>query len=212
MYGICHVDSATAQSYKNFVTNTDIFPTASLYRPSSEEFNTLKPKFLFLSGINITRLSSIHALLLNNNYSTDLYFGNIRLAKAKSRAGTVLYEVIYAELYDPQQGAPNSIVLSSVNLPPITINFSADASQWFTDNGLSVPTGAQDTLYINSITNMQNEIKAGITSNNFEYLPKWMSSSQNDGTLPGYKLAIPLKFVKAGEGEKILYRVNNINT
>jgi len=36
-----------------------------------------------------------------------------------------------------------------------------------------------------------------------------MSSSQNDGVLPGFKLGVPLRFVKAGEGEKVLYRVKN---
>ena len=209
MYGVCHIDATSLQSYKNFVNDTSVFPVASLYRPSSSEFNTLRPKFLFLSGIHLVRLSTIQALLLNNNYTATLYIGDYKLAKAKSQGGNVLYEVIYAELVDPQQGAPNSITLSSVNLPAINIDFSSEAQQFFTDNGLPVPSGAQDTLYINSITNMQNEIKAGVTDELFEYLPRWMSSSQNDGTLPGYKLAIPLKFVKPGEGDKILYRVKN---
>jgi len=209
MYGVCHIDSASLTTYKNFINNTAVFPPSSLYRPSSEEFNTLKPKFLFLSGVHITRLETIQNLLLNNNYSTNLYFGDYKLAKAKSQSGNVLYEVIYADLIDPIADSPDTITLTSVGLPSISIDFSTEAQQFFTDNGLSVPTGAQDTLFMNSIERMQNEIKAGITDEVFEYLPRWMSSSQNDGVLPGFKLALPLRYVKPGEGEKILYRVKN---
>ena len=209
MYGICHIDSASLTSYKNFINNTSVFPPSSLYRPSSDEFNTSKPKFLFLPGIHVTRLANIQTLLLNNNYSVTLFFGEYKLAKAKSKSGNILYEVIYAELIDPIADSPNTITFSSVGLPSIPINFSTQAQQFFTDNGLSVPTGSQDTVFLNSIERMQNEIKAGITSETFAYLPTWMSSPQNDGILPGFKLALPLKYVKPGEGEKILYRVKN---
>ena len=209
MYGICHIDNTALQSYKNFVNNNSIFPSSSLYRPSSVEYNTIQPKFLFLSGIHTTRLSTIQALLLNNNYSVKLFVGDYKLAKAKSSGGKVLYEVIYADLIDPQAGAPNSIRLTSVNLPSISINFSTEAAQFFTDNSLTTPTGSADILYINSITNMQNEVKAGVTDEVFEYLPRWMSSAQADGELPGYKLALPIRYVKPGEGEKILFRVKD---
>ena len=207
MYGICHINSASLTSYKNFINNTDVFPASSLYRPSSAEFDTSQPKFLFLPGIHITRLSTIQGLLLNNNYNVTLYLGDFKLAKAKSQSGNVLYEVIYAELVDPISGSPNSISLSSVGLPPISINFSTQAQQFFTDNGLPIPAGTENTVFMNSIERMQNEIQAGITDELFEYLPRWMSSSQNDGVLPGFKLALPVKYVKPGEGEKILYRV-----
>ena len=209
MYAKLHIGSTDLQTWKNFVNDTNIFPSASLYRPSSDEFNTVQPKFLFLAGIHAVRLSVIQALLLNNNYNTTLYMGQFRLAKAKSQGGSVLYEIIYCELIDPNAGAPNTIQLSAVGLPAISINFSQDAQQWFTDNSLTVPTGAQDELYINSITRMQNEVIAGITIDRFDYLPRWMKSSQNDGIIPGYKLVLPIRYVKPGEGEKILYRVQN---
>jgi hypothetical protein len=59
---------------------------------------------------------------------------------------------------------------------------------------------------------MQNEVKAGVTDEVFEYLPRWMSSAQVDGVLPGYKLALPLRYVKPGEGDKILFRVKDQTT
>lgn len=209
MYGVCHIDNSALQDYKNFINDNSIFPSSSLYRPSSAEFDTLQPKFLFLSGIHTTRLATIQALLLNNNYTIKLFVGDYKLAKAKSSGGKTLYEVVYAELIDPQAGAPNTITLSAVNLPSITINFSNEAGQFFTDNNLATPTGSADILHINSITNMQNEVKAGVTDEVFEYLPRWMSSSQNDGSLPGYKLGLPIRYLKPGEGEKILFRVKD---
>lgn len=209
MYGQLLIGRTNLQLWKNFVTDTNIFPSTSLYRPSSQEFNTVIPKFLFLSGIHATRLSVIQNLLLNNNYNTTLYMGDFKLAKAKSRGGNIIYEVVYCELIDPNAGASNSITLSSQNLSSILIDFSADSQQWFTDNGLSVPSGAADILYSNAITRMQNEIIAGVTNNSYDYLPRWMKSSQNDGVVVGFKLGLPIRFLKPGEGEKILYRIKN---
>lgn len=209
MYGQLLIGRTNLQLWKNFVTDITVFPPASLYRPSEAEFNTTIPKFLFLSGIHSTRLTTIQNLLLANNYNTTLYMGNFGLAKAKSQGGNVIYELVYAELVDPSAGANNSITLSTSNLPAISINFSTEAQQWFTDNSLSVPTGAEDVLTSNAIVRMQNEIKAGVTIDSFEYLPRWMKSSQNDGRVPGFKLVLPIKYVKPGEGEKILYRVKN---
>jgi len=209
MYGQLLIGRTNLQLWKNFVTDITVFPPASLYRPSEAEFSTTVPKFLFLSGIHSSRLTTIQNLLLENNYNTTLYMGNFGLAKAKSKGGNVIYELVYAELVDPSAGANNSITLSTSNLPAISINFSSEAQQWFTDNSLSVPTGAEDVLTSNAIVRMQNEIKAGVTIDSFEYLPRWMKSSQNDGRVPGFKLVLPIKYVKPGEGEKILYRVKN---
>lgn len=212
MYGNLFLDQNSRDRWENFVGNSKFFPNDSLYRPGDNNFRTSKPKFLFLSGINLGLLSTISGLLLNNNYNTNLYMGEIKSAQAKSNDGSTIYEVIYCELVDPNAGGPNSIKLTSVNLPAITINFSTTAQQWFTDNGLSIPTEPKDTLFINEIIRMQNEIKAGITVDNFEYLPKWMKTPQNDGLVIGYKLVLPIKYVKPGESAKILYRLQNDST
>ena len=66
-----------------------------------------------------------------------------------------------------------------------------------------------DDLYINSVENMQNEIKDGLTVENFEYLPLWMKSPQDDKLVPGFKLALPIQYVKAGRGAEILYKIKN---
>ena len=47
--------------------------------------------------------------MINNNYNTRLFVGDVKIGKAKGPDGTVLYEIIYAELVDPVAGAPNKI-------------------------------------------------------------------------------------------------------
>ena len=124
----------------------------------------------------------------------------------------MLYEVVYVDLIDPKSGADNKITFASQNLPDITMQFNTSTLEISADDNLPIPGTTEDELYINSITNMQNELKTGLTIENFEYLPLWMKSAQDDGLVLGYKLALPLKFAQPGEADKILYRVKNEST
>ena len=97
--------------------------------------------------------------------------------------------MIYAELIDPNSGANNSIVLKSHNLPNITIELRASSLEITSDHDLTVPGLTEDELYSNDIVNMQNELKAGLTVENFEYLP--LSQSMHEYESPTSGLYFP---------------------
>ena len=212
LYGHLYVDQTSLASWKGFVSDSTIFPFRSLYRPTESHFNTLMPKFLFLAGVHSGYLSALSDLMVTNNYNTTLYMGEIKLAKAKAQDGTVLYEVLYCELIDPLAGGPNKITLTANNLPAITVDLRAGSTHILASSGLPIPYDTADNLYLNAVTRMQNEIKSGLTVENFEYLPQWMKSPQEDKLVPGYKLALPIRYVKPGEGATILYKIKNEST
>ena len=205
MYGNIRPDRDSLKSFQNLVFNTKVFANATLYRPTDPNFATALPKFLFLAGVHLKLLKNIQALLANNNYNFNLRIGDYKLAKAKDQVGTTLYEVIYAELIDPNSGANNSIVLKSHNLPNITIQLRTSSLEITSDHDLTVPGLTEDELYSNDIVNMQNELKAGLTVENFEYLPLWMKT----GVTGGFKLALPIRYLQPGAGEQALYRLQN---
>jgi|TARA_R110000787_G_scaffold150675_2_gene264593 hypothetical protein len=212
MYGKLHTDQNTLTAYQNFVNSRSLFPTTSLFRPSDPNFNTKRPKFLFLAGVHATFLSTVSALLVNNNYNTTLYMGEYKLAEAKASDGTVLYEVVYVDLIDPKAGGPNKITLTDVNLPSITVDLTAGTSKILTDSNIPILNSEISDLYLNVITRMQDEVKAGLTIENFEYLPLWMKSPQSDGLVLGHKIALVIRYLKPGEGAKTLYRLKNEST
>jgi hypothetical protein len=212
MYGYCFLTSSARDALKDFITSSKFFPTGSTYRDQDPNFQTFDYKVLFLAGVHLKSLKTIISYMLNNNYTVALRTGDYKVAKAKDAVGNVLYEVIYVDLIDPKSGADNKITFASQNLPDITMQFNTSTLHISADDDLPIPGTTEDELYINSITNMQNELKAGLTIENFEYLPLWMKSAQDDGLVLGYRLALPLKFAQPGEADKILYRVKNEST
>ncbi len=212
LYGYCYPTPQSRDAFTAFVNSSKFFPPESNYREQDPNFQTFDYKVLFLAGVHLQSLKTVLSYMVNNNYTVTLYPGDYKTAKAKDPVGTTLYEVVYVDLIDPKSGADNSIKFSAQNLPDITITFNTSTLQITADDDLPIPGTTEDELYINSITNMQNELKAGLTVENFEYLPLWMKSTQDDGLVLGYKLALPLKYAKPGEADKILYRVKNEST
>ena len=173
-------DKKTKKDFGDFVASTKVFPPESLYRMSDPNFKTGKREVLLLSGISSTGLDTIQNLLDQNFFKTKLRIGEIKVGKAKNPNGDTIYEVVYAELEDDYATSPNT---------------TQD------DDG--------NVLYLNSIKNMRNRLKENLTVESFEYLPHWMKSTQDNQITTGYKLALPLRYVQQGEGDKIVYKLKN---
>jgi len=122
----------------------------------------------------------VQDLLDQNFFNTKLRIGEVKVGKAKNPNGDTIYEVVYAELEDDYATSPNT---------------TQD------DDG--------NVLYINSIKNMRSRLKDNLTVESFEYLPHWMKSTQDNQITTGYKLALPLRYVQPGEGDKIVYKLKN---
>ena len=173
-------DKKTKKEFGDFVASTKVFPPESLYRMSDPNFKTGLREVLLLSGVSATGLNTVQDLLDQNFFNTKLRIGEIKVGKAKNPNGDTIYEVVYAELEDDYATSPNT---------------TQD------DDG--------NVLYINSIKNMRSRLKDNLTVESFEYLPHWMKSTQDNQITTGYKLALPLRYVQPGEGDKIVYKLKN---
>lgn len=207
MYGQLRPDSASLDAWQLLVSDNKIFPNDSVYRSSDVNFNTDQPGFLFLSGVALKLNKDIIDLFRNNNFNIKFTTGDYVLATAKDNVSNVLYEVVYVELIDPNAGANDHITLTNQNLPRITVQLRADTLEIKTDESITVPGTTVDKIYSNDIINMQNEVKDGLTVNNFDYLPLWMKTPESP--VIGYRLALPIKFLKPGRGGQALYRLKN---
>lgn len=207
MYGKIRPDGTALDEWQALVLNAKIFTNDTVYRASDANFSTTIPQFLFLSGIELKLSSVISSLLKYNNYNINLRVGDFQLSQAKDTAGNVIYDIVYAELIDPKQGAGDSITLSQANLPALTVKISSDSLQIASDESFPIPDTTQDKLFSNDIVNMQNELKDGLVINNFDYLPAWMKTPQSP--VRGWRLALPIRYLKPGEGEQALYRLKN---
>ena len=212
IYGYCFPSTASRDKFAGFVTNSKFFPGDATYRDTDENFQTFDMKVLFLAGVHLKNLSTILTYMINNNYTVTLRPGDFKSAKAKDPVGNIIYEVVYAELTDPHSGSDSRITFASQNLPNISMQFNTSTLHITADDDLPLPGTEEDGLYINSINAMQDELKAGLTIENFEYLPLWMKSAQDDGLVLGYRLALPIKYALPGEADKILYRLKNEST
>lgn len=210
IYGAVRPDKATRVSYQQFITDPDIFPKESLFRQGDLNFRTDDLRFLILSGVHSPDLTDLFNLMGNNFYNAKLQMGDIKVARAKDPNGETIYDVVYVELLDAYTKSPNSISFRSQNLPSIIFNYSSSSVNILSSNSNLKVTGTnQEDLYINSFKNMRGSIQDGMTVESFEYLPLWMKSPQENNITPGFKLALPINYVKPGEGQKIVYKIKN---
>ena len=212
MYGQIFVTETARTDFLNFVTNSKIFVNEGRYRQQDDNFKTIPFKVLFMAGVHLKSLGTMINYMLNNNYTVRLNTGEYKSAKAKDNAGNVIYEVVYCELIDPASGADNIVTFSAQNLPDITIRFNASTIDILSDHSMPIPGTKETKLYINAIKRMQDEFKANMTIENFEYLPLWMKSAQDDGLVIGHKMVLPIRYTKPGESDKVLYRIKNEST
>lgn len=207
IYGTLRPDNQSLDDWQALVLNTKVFVNDTIYRANDENFSTTIPKFLFLSGVELKLTSTILSLMKYNNYNFKLSVGDFELAYAKDTAGNVIYEIVYCVLTDPNQGANDSKILSLVDLPALTVQIKSDSLEIIADESFPLPNKTQDKLFSNDIINMQNELKDGLTINNFDYLPSWMKTPASP--VRGWRLALPIRYLKPGEGEQALYRLKN---
>jgi hypothetical protein len=87
---------------------------------------------------------------------------------------------------------------------PINTTLKAD------NTGQHVSEDSNSRHYISNIDNMRDRINdIGVKSKDF--LPLWMQTAQNQSLKElGYVLAVPLVYVKAGEGDQIKAKIDNI--
>ena len=258
-------------TYFNFITDPVIFPQESIYRADDRNFGLQRiPKMLLLSGIESTTAERYASAVQRNYYDRPLYFGDVKVAVAKSN-NVPEYEVVYVEINDPYEVNGVSVAQSiklDFEYDPLTADYTKLRMDTTID---TVDETGLDTIYPSSITLMQKGIESvssqktesvlitpvydgpyiggepqgwGLVSNldpatSFEdwglvnervaviddflsvvetlvkdekYRPLWMNTSQDGtGNVIGYVKAVPICYLKVGEGAKVLELIKKSN-
>ena len=115
------------------------------------------------------------------------------------------YEVIYIQPIDrftTENGSTFSGDLISNNLSSETIRYSQ-----YLSNIQTVPSNSNSlyNLFPATTPNMIEQLNATLSSFDDSFLPSWMTDPQPNGLSLGYVPSIPLVYVKPGEGQRILF-------
>ena len=106
------------------------------------------------------------------------------------------YEVVYIEISDENTN-------SSGRGPADTIDLTGVIETPYYD----VSGNSYVTAYPNAFSNMQDRMAGELGYANKGALPDWMTSRQPDGRVLGFTRAVVLAYTKAGESDRIAYRL-----
>jgi hypothetical protein len=87
--------------YNTLITNETIFPPNDLYRNGDLYFGIAPDlRFLLADGLYPATRTHYASALEKNHYTREFSFSELKIAKAENSAGTVIYELIYADVVD----------------------------------------------------------------------------------------------------------------
>ena len=169
-------------SYRAFFRDTSVFVPEMLYRPSDPNFGTQPDLKMFLEyGIQELASAVEYApIVANNFYDRTLNYGNVNTLTALDSSGKPVYDVVYVELLDPNDGV-------KLQLDPRA-------------------TGSTSTCYPSSIQNMRVNLEANAAIN-LDVAPLFVKTAKSNGTYP-LNIVI-LCFALPGKGSKIVTRIKH---
>jgi hypothetical protein len=220
--------------FNNFINDSNVFTSESVYRPNDANFGIQRElKMTIYGGIETKTAAEYVAAMGLNHKRKRFTFGNIKSAKAKiPGTNTVVYEVIYVEMFDPLEKGKfhlNSTVTRSPDPKKVTVDSGNGIWALGTDTALMNSTEPylprpdnritidQTNIFVsdpnytvrfpNSITLWREQLKkVGLTERN--YLPLWMRSIQDDTRQElGFTLAVPICFCNPGTSADILLNI-----
>jgi hypothetical protein len=216
----------------NFINNPRIFTPSSLYRAADPRFGVQRRlESLMYAGVQLSEITKFVVATSKNFKRRSYMFGEVKSLTAKiPGTNTILYEVVYVELKDRNEPTAGETVdmariLTSNNIKVDSRNFVENInSEQFDDvfkfrvpisNQIKVDSthvdasqNANNKIYLSNITKMRNNI-SNIGTTNFQYLPLWMRSPQDDLTFPGYSFVVPLCYCIPGTANDIILNINN---
>lgn len=197
--------------YASIINNQDIFPDQLIYRSDDPWFGKSPDlRFLFLPGINPSSLPEYVTALGRNHYTKSVLFGDVKTAVCLDEKYNVLYEVVYLDVIDEEEG--RDPVTGLPKAPAQTISLE-DRANFFTYDGISY-----HEMTPNGLGNMSKQIEHTLGIANPNSLPQWMTCPQPDPDVPG-EYTVPTGFVRAvvlaytvpGASKLIAYRLKNAN-
>lgn len=182
VYAKPFLDASQRSYWTSFIVDTNIFTPEKIYRPNDPEFGVQESlRMLVLGGIETDTASAYATSMINGFKRKQFHFDSIKTAIAVDPVtGESLYEVIYAQLSDPSE-----------------------------PDGKRLPNTVNGVYHINSITNWQERLSAGLLTER-NYLPHWMRTIQ-PGTKEeiGFTPAVTLCYCKLGYSADIMVNIKN---
>jgi hypothetical protein len=191
--------------FYSIIDNADIFPNHSIYRLNDPYWGKNRTlDVLAAYGLTASSAADYIAAMEGRHYNKNLYFGNYGTSLAKDENENILYEVIWVDIIEDTRAYVKGIIQNS---PAANVDIRTKINNWRNPNfGINDPAGY--TLKINDIFLAQRDLVTELGRTNPSALPDWMISVQEDKTILGFTTKAVLAYVKPGEGEKILFRLN----
>ena len=220
--------------FNSFINDSNIFTSSSIYRPNDVNFGIQRDLRMTIYGGIETKVAGEYVSAMGLNHKRKRFtFGDIKTAKAKvPGTNTVVYEVIYVEMFDPLEKGKeylNSTVTRSPDSKKVTVDSSN--AIWALNTNTALMNRAEPYLprpdnritidqtnihisdpsfnirFPSSISLWRERLRAvGLTERN--YLPLWMRSIQDITKQElGFTLAVPICFCNPGTSADILLNI-----
>jgi hypothetical protein len=195
----------------NFITDATIFKPDVIYRYGDPNFGIQSElKMLLFAGIESKEAVEYVQAMSRNHYRKRLTFGEVKSAKAKDPlTQETVYEIIYVDVVDPYEKDGKSIseTIQLADDIESKVLVSYDSIKIDSDIPL-VSDSDHQRIFPNSVKNMRRRIR-GVGDRDREFLPLWMRSIQDDDFVePGFTKALVLCYVKPGNADAMLSRIN----
>ncbi len=183
--------------------NENIIPHESIFREGDFYFGIAPHvRMLIAYGINSTLPDNIISAMAKYHHNKSYLFTNLKLAYSSSEG----YEVIYIQprdIFTNELGQTFSGSITSALTQPL---ITADSDYYNSDMNVFLASNiSQSVQWPATLSNMVNQLNQQLSAFDQNFLPSWMSDSQPDGSVLGFIPAIPLIYVNPGQGQQILY-------
>lgn len=207
----------------SLISDSQIFPEDMLYRPLDPNFGlSTAVNYWHCYGLNPADRDNYFSALSRNHFWRNITLGEFKTARALDDAGNVLYEVVYSSVIDERAGdlisysrlritadittiTADDTTITVDTIDAITMSKSQTLPYYVDD--YSVPPQSILQVYPNSLVDMRDRVidSVGQISN---MLPRWMLSTQEDGTVLGFTPAWVVAYTKPGQSKQIAYNIS----
>ncbi len=195
------------QLYKQVVYNSDIIPNEFVYRNGDPYFGKqINLDVLVISGIIPSSGSEYMEAMAINHYRKKLLIGEPQIARALDENGDVKYEVLYIPMRDDNGPTAKSLDLRNKINRTVTI----DSEKPNIDLNYFTVNSYDRIIYPNALNSMRSQIKDTLGYVDREVLPLWMTSKQENGTIPYWNPAMVLTYLKPGKGKQVKFLLSRL--
>jgi hypothetical protein len=205
VYIKCLPEVSARDKFIQIINNTDVIPTESLYRSNDPYYGRQQSiKFLSAYGLTASEASEYISAMQKRHYNKKLYFGNYGTSIARDNNDNILYEALWIDLIEDTRAYKNNI---KQPVPNKEYDIRTRIDKWQNPNfAANDPQGY--TIKINDEQLMRRDLIDELGRTNPSVLPPWMTSLQEDKSIPGFSTKAVIAYLKPGEGKKVLFRLH----